>query len=660
MRRLAFIMLTLAALSPLATASFPAWEDTECPVCGFEFEAAAGMVSYTSAGVEADLCPHVLGAHPLGYRIWTCPRCRYSRQGESFREKVSEGLKERTRMELPAGEETEIRPGVRQDEIPAWRKYALAIRIASWRAASTGEMAALYLEASWITRVQCWLDHARLRDIDEGLDDRIDDISYRGEDLVWDATRLSELHGSSDSRTLEGIAAIWEAHLAAGLVPADEHLLVRYEIAYARRRIGENLRAREDFRALLRDDALPPALKVVIDAHIRSIARERGFQSGAVAWMRRALDDGVYVGIDRAIHTYLIAELTRRIGNATDAEAALIRVLQEEDETPSWLVSMAEGWFERVGSRYRLSPSRRQVLRDLQLGRALAALDDDEDARDAVHEIERLRDPRAARALLPLFEEGDEPYFTEYLPMTLSKLPDADGTIARALRRAAVGHRISEARMRAIHALAAMGDVRSRPFFELALSDDDASVRRAAADALGDMGDPAVLGVLRDEWRKCPTRGVMVALVSLGARDLVNNALTFRDVVSVSRMTCTDFWDSGRLYEKADVAKARARFDAWRRENGASDPTKWRLDGLRRAGYEVVDLKDAAAIPVLIEALEDASDSIRFNAAAALRDLTGEYIAWPTLSGRPGARDRREAADLWRAWWTANREKLER
>jgi hypothetical protein len=61
-------------------------------------------------------------------------------------------------------------------------------------------------------------------------------------------------------------------------------------------------------------------------------------------------------------------------------------------------------------------------------------------------------------------------------------------------------------------------------------------------------------------------------------------------------------------------------------EHGEEGRTAWVLAGFREAGYDVADLAADDAVPVLLSALSDERDHVRWNAFRALREKTGLSI----------------------------------
>jgi len=73
-------------------------------------------------------------------------------------------------------------------------------------------------------------------------------------------------------------------------------------------------------------------------------------------------------------------------------------------------------------------------------------------------------------------------------------------------------------------------------------------------------------------------------------------------------------------------------------------------DGVRRARavQDVAARGDRRWVPDLIELLDDADETVRLQAGAALRQLTGHDTGYAPFLSRA---ERREHIARWRAWW---------
>jgi hypothetical protein len=92
-------------------------------------------------------------------------------------------------------------------------------------------------------------------------------------------------------------------------------------------------------------------------------------------------------------------------------------------------------------------------------------------------------------------------------------------------------------------------------------------------------------------------------------------------------------WEINRV--KVDVALARltnrpfgspVSFAEWYAERGKETRAAWVLAGFREAGLAISDLAADDAVPVLLRALADERDHLRWNAFRARRERTGLSI----------------------------------
>ena len=111
-----------------------------CPNCECEFpvEALAG----TNVGaVTTEFRRLAIGIQPEPYLVHTCPTCGLSGWDSAFEDTVSTVASQLIAEHLT--------PLVRDGEVPAWRRYEYAARVAEWRDAPDEDVAHLYLGAAW-------------------------------------------------------------------------------------------------------------------------------------------------------------------------------------------------------------------------------------------------------------------------------------------------------------------------------------------------------------------------------------------------------------------------------------------------------------------------------------------------------------------------------
>ncbi len=131
--------------------------------------------------------------------------------------------------------------------------------------------------------------------------------------------------------------------------------------------------------------------------------------------------------------------------------------------------------------------------------------------------------------------------------------------------------------------LARLGRSWATPALSAALNDQTTQVRRSAAQALGDLGDPQALQPLLDAASRDEDAEVrMFALRSLG---LLGDLRAFEPLIS-------------RLVDQQETPKVRGM-----------------------AAEALADLRDIRSVPPLIDALSDPITEVRFWAAFALGEL---------------------------------------
>ncbi len=287
-----------------------------CPVCDHAFEATRLDTSDTRGGMDRDLFQRALIAQPVYYLIATCPRCYYSDYVDDFHgsAKVDAGLKKSILVERSLRPVTAITPKMRQEEIPATTRYALAAAVFRLRRGSAESQGWLLLRWAWVVREEgSYLPPTgklmrAMREIEPRLP-----AARRGMNQA--------------DRELQGVNLLM-ADWQEGSFDAELEPYVRLVIALILRRHGEN-GAAHDLLVALKGEFESP-LNGAIEKMSASMEEERRILSAAREQFERALAQKEVKAENRAAGLYLLGEISRRVGDDAAARSWFDRALAEK------------------------------------------------------------------------------------------------------------------------------------------------------------------------------------------------------------------------------------------------------------------------------------------------------------------------------------------
>ncbi len=276
--------------------------------------------SDTRGGMDRDLFQRALIAQPVYYLIATCPRCYYSDYVDDFHgsSKVDADLKKSILVEKSLRPATAITPKMRQEEIPATTRYALAATVFRMRRGSAESQGWLLLRWAWVVREEgSYLPPTgklmrAMREIEPRLPP-----SRRGSNQA--------------DRELQGVNLLM-ADWQEGSFDAEIEPYVRLVMALILRRHGENGPAR-DLLADLKGGFEAP-LNVAIEKMLASIEEEKRILGAAREQFERALSAKEVKAENRPAALFLLGEISRRVGDEAAARAWFERALGEKSLDP--------------------------------------------------------------------------------------------------------------------------------------------------------------------------------------------------------------------------------------------------------------------------------------------------------------------------------------
>jgi len=342
MRRIAGAVLSAVAAMLLtagvARATTASEEKVTCPVCGTTCRAMRITSTNTFGGQDRDFLRRARGAQTVLLLPVTCPKCLYSGYIGDFKEPVEEKVKQKilAGKALVPPKHAPLAPGdegrralteglePKGTKRPAWARHDLVAQTLALKGAPKDTVAFEYLAAAWSVRFE-ENPFARLMESSEKAD------------RDW-------LNGLDLGADREGLG-----NPAANEITVARALLKRLDtFPKERRRFAALcaawlLRTHGEHEALLR--ALPAVAahldKAAAEALVRSarasVELERGYQRKARAIYVEMLaaakmpNEG-----ERPVLTYLVGELSRRLGEPAMARAYFDRVAALE-KAPEWL-----------------------------------------------------------------------------------------------------------------------------------------------------------------------------------------------------------------------------------------------------------------------------------------------------------------------------------
>jgi hypothetical protein len=586
------VILVLLLAAPPAPATTTQPKEVRCPVCAKTITVLTISSTNSAGGPDFDLCIHAAGEEPRTLRLWTCPHCLHTQWGGDFEKEVPEELARKVREELKPP--CPIDPGADQRKIPAWAKYRLALTIAAWREATAEELAQLALEGAFATRADSYEDEFQEGGRPEEVTALLRDLAARAEADVAEVSpvfRACRIHLRVADLLVEGVATL----------PADSgERSLRVLLAASFRRLrGEDAPVAPLLAALAADASAPARYREAARELLASAARQREFLAEFLKHSERALAEKPADEEFRALLPWFRAEALRRTGRTEEAAAACEAVMTSSS-TPPFLSAMLPELIAAVGGA-AISPERRAEIDRKWREGALARLVDPESAKDAYRELRARTDPLAVPVIVAALKH-ESPVVREYAALTLKFYDDPGPEAVDALLDLVAREAEGTPREKAEYALREICSPRCRAWYEKTL----------AVEALGCIGTGETVALLTPRLAADP-RTVLAALARL----------------------------ANRAFESPED------FSTWHGEHGKETRAEWVRAGFREAGYEIDDLAADAAVPLLLSALADERDPIRWNAFRALREKTGLSIAREAFT-RQRPRDLAAAVARWR------------
>jgi len=270
--------------------------------------------------MDRDLFQRALMVQPVYYLIATCPRCYYSDYVDDFHgsTKVDAGVRKSILVEKSLKPVTAITPKMRQEEIPATTRYALAAAVFRVRRGSAESQAWLHLRWAWVVREEgSYLPPTgklmrAMREIEPRLPN-----SRRGSNQA--------------DRELQGVNLLM-ADYQEGSFDAEMEPYVRLVMALILRRHGENGAARDLILPLKGRFESP--LNAAIEKMSASMDEERRILGVAREQFERAVSQNEVKAENRPAAMYLLGEISRRVGDEPAARAWFERALGEKSLDP--------------------------------------------------------------------------------------------------------------------------------------------------------------------------------------------------------------------------------------------------------------------------------------------------------------------------------------
>ncbi|MFH1466680.1 MAG: hypothetical protein ABIO70_20005 [Pseudomonadota bacterium] len=334
MRRLLVLLPCLLLL--LATSLTPA--PRFCPLCGEPVTVQIPTGADDAGGQDRDLLRRARGAQPFMEVATTCPDCGFSGWPEDFPEQkprrrrgdaevFSDALRQAfmagTAVQLPASLKDLPRPpDAPWANLPAFARLDLLAQTVRLRGGEPQRVADLWLQASWAVRMGWHPVHLDLPD-------------PSAVQRAWLMARLDEYTAQAQAMDLHNVAdlEVWAAvRLLVGTGDAgpDLHCLAVSTGAALLREHGEHpalLSALPLIQPCVAPEAWAPLQAAIQD----SIALERGYERLARDGFAAVLQGGALQGEETALTTYLVGELSRRLGEDETARASFDTALALPD-----------------------------------------------------------------------------------------------------------------------------------------------------------------------------------------------------------------------------------------------------------------------------------------------------------------------------------------
>lgn len=293
--------------------------DVVCPVDGHKFTAWEVTATNEWGGVDRDFCKHAYKTRPRELYVWVCTKCKFAGGKKEFAASLTDEQKKALKDLKPG---TEIRMGMRQDDIPGWAKYDLQAQARRLLGAPADESGKAWLAAAW-----CWREEGAI---------------YFDEFDEWEKLFASyglakaplDLGKKNRSEFELEIAKKVEKDLASNRYKGLTLQLARYLAAYLQRRHGENEGALKWIAELDKQKGENSIVDDAVALMKKSIDEERRFQKLALESLERAFQDGKLEKKPLSEIAYVIAETRRRLAERKVASEWYAKCLElTTDET---------------------------------------------------------------------------------------------------------------------------------------------------------------------------------------------------------------------------------------------------------------------------------------------------------------------------------------
>jgi uncharacterized protein (DUF2225 family) len=281
--------------------------DVTCPVCSNAFSAYTILRSNTFGGVDRDLFARSIGAQVEFYRVSTCPRCAFSGHVSDFAaDAFIPPFVVRQILDPPGlAPDPPIDDDADQDRIAPAQRYRLAIACYKLLGRSEEARAWLAMRAAWVTR-----DTAAILPPAPPIPRLM---------AIGEAWLPPQETGANQADRELVLATEFAARLSEGRFVGGEEPAARAVLAMLLRLHGENAQSAELLESLFDEPRLPAPVREACRRMLESIDVEAMHQRDAAALLRRALFVGQVSEANRGPATYLLGELYRRLGDATEA-----------------------------------------------------------------------------------------------------------------------------------------------------------------------------------------------------------------------------------------------------------------------------------------------------------------------------------------------------
>jgi tetratricopeptide (TPR) repeat protein len=354
--KLAAVVLFAVFVSPFAFAQEPQKETpqtkvkdekTACPLCGAEVIALRVVDASVIGGLDTDFLTRGAGEPKEDFMVVMCHRCCFALPIDEFVKPLTEDekalmadKKEELRKLIPEGI-TELPQD--QHRIPSWVKYLAAYKCYGWLKKPQVRRAKICLQGSWATRL---------------YKERSGDSAEIFKEAVKEFHRK---HGADiEAKTRNGMAfyevdlyaaSVFAKELEDGEWPASDAPLVECLIGGFLRGAGAHIAATEKFDKTIASDNATKVLKTIAAKQRMLCMMEGQFQADAINHYKLAIESGEITEKPvLANATYLVGELSRRVGKTEDALEWYGKVLKMED-IPKTLQKLCAQMKEMVESR---------------------------------------------------------------------------------------------------------------------------------------------------------------------------------------------------------------------------------------------------------------------------------------------------------------------